>query len=170
MARLLKSDGGAPEAANGRRRGEDPVKTSSKGFTLVELLIVVAIIGIIASIAIPNLLNAVDKGKQKRTMADMRSISTGVESYAVENVNYPIAATNVALRAAVEPVYMKLMPMTDGWSNAYQIDSTASAYTILSPGKDGAGNNCTAGTTSTFNDEICVVGGIFQRYPIGIQQ
>jgi general secretion pathway protein G len=56
-------------------------KRNQKGFTLIELLIVVAIIGIIAAIAIPNLLNAIDRGKQKRTMADLRSIGTAVESY-----------------------------------------------------------------------------------------
>ena len=55
------------------------------GFTLIELLIVVAIIGIIAAIVIPNLLNAVDRSKQKRTMADMRSVGTACESYSVDN-------------------------------------------------------------------------------------
>ena len=59
------------------------------GFTLIELLIVVAIIGIIAAIAIPNLLNAIDRGKQKRTMADIRSVGTAVESYAVDVNFYP---------------------------------------------------------------------------------
>ena len=48
------------------------MRRKDKGFTLIELLIVVAIIGIIAAIAIPNLLNAIDRGKQKRTMADLR--------------------------------------------------------------------------------------------------
>ena len=73
------------------------LKRDSKGFTLIELLIVVAIIGIIAAIAIPNLLNAIDRGKQKRTMADMRSIGTAMESFAVDNNVYPVAATPAAL-------------------------------------------------------------------------
>ena len=49
-----------------RRRGQ-------KGFTLIELLIVVAIIGIIAAILIPNLLDALQKAKQKRTVGDIRA-------------------------------------------------------------------------------------------------
>ena len=68
---------------------------NSKGFTLIELLIVVAIIGIIAAIAIPNLLNAIDRGKQKRTMADLRSMGTSIEEYSIDNNFYP-DATDVA--------------------------------------------------------------------------
>src|SRR5438093_3958648 len=59
------------------------------GFTLIKLQIVIAIIGILAAIAIPNLLSAVQRGKQKRTMADMRSLATAIEAYAVDNNVYP---------------------------------------------------------------------------------
>ena len=69
-----------------------------KGFTLIELLIVVAIIGIIAAIAIPNLLNAINRGRQKRTMADLRSLATAIESYQVDFNFYPkVASTTMVL-------------------------------------------------------------------------
>jgi type II secretion system protein G len=146
------------------------MKRTSRGFTLVELLIVVAIIGMIAAIAIPNLLNAVDKGKQKRTMSDMRAIGTAIESYAVDNAVYPIAANMVAVKALIDPYLIKNIPLTDGWAHPIQEASTATAYTIYSLGKDGTGSNCATGTTSNFNEEICFVGGQFTRFPAGPQQ
>jgi general secretion pathway protein G len=147
------------------------LKRDSKGFTLIELLIVVAIIGIIAAIAIPNLLNAIDRGKQKRTMADMRSVGTGIESYAVDNNVYPVATAATGLKAIIEAgAYMKIMPTTDGWSNTFLIASARTDYTLYSAGKDGTGTTCTSGTTTTFNDQICFINGQFLRYPAGSQQ
>ena len=147
------------------------LKRDSKGFTLIELLIVVAIIGIIAAIAIPNLLNAIDRGKQKRTMADMRSIGTAVESYAVDNNVYPAVNTVAALQTIVQAgAYMKNMPLADGWSHDFVVVATPVDYTINSTGKDGIDGTCAAGTTTTFNDQICFVGGQFLRYPAGSQQ
>ena len=146
------------------------MRTTPRGFTLIELLIVVAIIGIIAAIAIPNLLNAIDKGKQKRTMSDLRAIGTAVESYAVDNTNYPVAASVPAIKAVIDPVFFNAMPLLDGWSNAFQADSGSTSYTLFSHGKDGTGTNCPPGVTTNFNDEICFVNGRFQRYPSGPQQ
>ena len=148
------------------------LKRDSKGFTLIELLIVVAIIGIIAAIAIPNLLNAIDRGKQKRTMADMRSLGTAVESYAVDNNVYPVVSTAAALKTIVETgAYIKSMPTADGWSNTFQVASVATQYTLFSTGKDTTdGSSCAAGTTSLFTDEICFINGQFLRYPAGSQQ
>jgi type II secretion system protein G len=141
----------------------------SKGFTLIELLIVVAIIGIIAAIAIPNLLNAIDRGKQKRTMADLRSIGTAVESYAVDANVYPVANSAATLQAVVQPIYIKTMPLNDGWNNVFAVDSIATQYTLSSNGKDGIATSCAAGQTNLFIDDICFVNGQFIRYPQGSQ-
>ena len=143
---------------------------NQKGFTLIELLIVVAIIGIIAAIAIPNLLNAIDRGKQKRTMADLRSIGTAVESYAVDSNVYPVATTANALSLVVEPIYIKSMPEEDGWGYTFQVNSAAVEYTLYSFGKDGTGTDCASLQTSTFADQICFINGQFTRYPEGAQQ
>jgi len=145
-----------------------------KGFTLIELLIVVAIIGIIAAIAIPNLLNAIDRGKQKRTMADMRSLGTSVESYAVDNNFYPKGMVSVAAAGVsthVAPIYIKVVPTTDGWNNAWDVDSTAtgSQYTITSPAKDGTQGTQTGGQTGDFNCDILFANGQFFQWPQGTQ-
>src|SRR5436309_12600716 len=92
-------------------------RSSNKGFTLIELLIVVAIIGIIAAIAIPNLLNAIQRGKQKRTMSDLRSIGTAIESYQVDN-GFPPGTTSGAVSTispVLEPTFIKVLPTKDAW-------------------------------------------------------
>ncbi|MDX1972511.1 MAG: prepilin-type N-terminal cleavage/methylation domain-containing protein [Candidatus Sumerlaeia bacterium] len=66
---------------------KDPLQKS--GFTLIELLIVVAIIAILAAIAVPNFLEAQTRSKVSRTLADIRTMRTALESYAVDYNKYP---------------------------------------------------------------------------------
>lgn len=154
-----------------------------KGFTLIELLIVVAIIGIIAAIAIPNLLNAIQRGKQKRTMADMRSIGTAVEAYAVDADMYPAGGSPVVVIISdLEPVYIKKLPTKDAWRNELEyvsgsVSPTGTSnpapqeYTIESFGKDGINESRVfRGATTNFNNDIVFSQGSFISFPEGIQQ
>jgi general secretion pathway protein G len=143
-----------------------------RGFTLIELLIVVAIIGIIAAIAIPNLLNAINRGRQKRSMADMRSIATAVEAYAVDMSFYPKgAATAPALETHISPTYLKNMPDCDGWRRVWSVtvDTSGQTYTLTSPGRNGSFETAVAGTTTDFDCDIIYSSGVFILYPEGIQ-
>jgi general secretion pathway protein G len=163
------------------------MKRNSKGFTLIELLIVVAIIGIIVAIAIPNLLNAIQRAKQKRSMADMRSAGTAAEAYAVDFNHYPAAAgyslpsglttpTNTfgapgaLFNKVVAPTYIRLLPITDGWQSYFLYGTVQTAYVIESLGKNGAQDTLVGGETSNFNDDIYFTNGQFVQYPAGAQR
>ncbi len=153
------------------------IRLKKKGFTLIELLIVVAIIGIIAAIAIPNLLNAIQRGRQKRTMADMRAIGTAVEAYAVDNNRYPAGGSPIsAIASVVEPRYIRALPRLDAWQ--FEFDYTSGGpvaadpqtYTIESYGKNGSDEPYFIGATTDFNNDIIFSNGTFVEYPEGSQK
>jgi general secretion pathway protein G len=143
---------------------------------LAGFFVLIAIIGIIAAIAIPNLLNAIQRGKQKRTMADMRSIATACEAYAVDNEMYPDAKSITELKPYLVPEYIRTIPEKDGWERAFQYqawkaDETQkgpTSYMIVSLGKDGTadGENYYEGvSTTSFNNDIVFSDGTFWQYP-----
>jgi len=158
-----------------------------RGFTLIELMIVVMIIGIIAAIAIPNLILAVERAKQKRTMSDMRSLATAWESRSVETGRYNASGAMVAgidqvvdinaLGTALSPTYIRAMPKVDGWGHpleaytnlAWGHGTNASAYALISPGRDGRfAARPTTGATTNFDCDIVYSNGTFIAYPEGV--
>jgi len=60
-------------------------KTTRRGFTLVEIMIVVAIIALLASIAVPNFLRARKRAQATRILEDLRQIDSATDEYAIEN-------------------------------------------------------------------------------------
>ncbi len=96
--------------------------------------------GMVAAIAIPNMLNAVERGRTKRSMADMRSMATSMEAYAVDNDHYPPLQGWVdpgALAAVVSPTYIRTVPAIDGWDHPYKVFSDGQHYAIVSAGPNG---------------------------------
>jgi prepilin-type N-terminal cleavage/methylation domain-containing protein len=73
-------------------------------FTLIELLIVVAIIAILAAIAVPNLLEAQTRSKVSRAQSDLRTIATALEAYFTDNNRYP--------PSTLVPRFARLIPLT----------------------------------------------------------
>ena len=136
-----------------------------KGFTLVELLIVVAIIGIIVVVVVPLLYDAVQRGKQKRTMHDMRTIATGLEAYNVDYSSYP---NNII---TIEQNYLRATPRNDGWGQEWVYDTFSESrfYSLSSGGRDGGGHATIPGITNDFDDSITIVNGRFYSYPAGYQ-
>src|ERR1041384_7121354 len=72
------------------------IRNRQKGFTLIELLIVIAIIGIIAALLIPNFLDALQKAKQKRTVADVRNTGTAMFSWLTDQVGAAAAGASAS--------------------------------------------------------------------------
>lgn len=97
------------------------------GFTLIELLIVVAIIAILAAIAIPNFLAAQTRSKVARTLGEYKTITTGLESYYVDNNDYPPTRRPYYMTTPV--AYISSMPKSP-WKEVYLWATTPEFTTI----------------------------------------
>jgi len=97
-----------------------------------------------------------DTDKMGRTAADMRTIGTASEAYAVDNRRYADADSIVALAVRLEPTYVNKVPYEDGWGNRFLVASGGRDYEIRSIGPDGIANNF---------DDIVYSNGEFTQYP-----
>lgn len=152
---------------------------SRGGFSLIELLITVMLIGIIAAIAIPSLISAIHRAKQKKTVGDMRNIGTAMEEY-IADESSPVAGTGTAgailKQPYFEPFYIKFSQDRDGWGNEIRYTETgafgsggAYSYSIYSYGRNGLDNLAASlgeYDTKSFHFDIYFSDGRFSCVPM----
>jgi general secretion pathway protein G len=163
---------------------------SSAGFSFIELLLIVALIGIITTILIPNLMDALHKSLQKRTVADMHAIATGMMSFYTDMHGGAAAGNRVYLKDydpiahgevsdMLVPMYIDHLPLRDAWHNDYDyyFGKTTEeygyelAFGIRSRGRSGEADNVayTWGSfdPTLYDHDILWLDGLFVTWPEG---
>lgn len=122
-------------------------KLGQQGFTLIEILVVVVIIGILGAVIVPNLLSRPDQARITAAETDLRVLSSALDMYRLDNYHYP--STDQGLEALVRRPsgfpeaknwnpdgYIKDLP-ADPWNSPYVYERDGSAFKLFSYGADG---------------------------------
>lgn len=128
------------------RRKTKRILQEQLGFTLIELMIVIIIIGLLSSLVAPKFFGKVDKAKVKTTKAQIELLGTALDSFRLDNGRYPTTQEGLeALRTKPEnldtwdgPYLPKKVPM-DAWEREFQYSSPGEngPYDLFSFGRDG---------------------------------
>lgn len=168
-----------------------------RGFTLIELLVVVAIIGIVAVILVPNLLDALQKAKQKKTVGTIRDVGMAWFSWMTDEVSSAAAGSNQfdysglvtvpvgdltsLLIPATGARYASSVPKKDSWGNPFDyaaaadISSASQGIAVRSWGRDAQEgptmNPYPMGpfVVTHYAEDIVWSDGFFVRYPAGVE-
>ena len=125
------------------------VRRTARGFTLIEIMVVVVILGILATLVAPAILGKVDDARIAKAQQDIRALETALDLYRLDNYKYP--STDQGLEALVtkpdDPAVKNWKPggyikqlMNDPWGNEYlylEPGTHGQAFDLWTMGADG---------------------------------
>lgn len=123
-------------------------RTDQAGFTLIEIMVVVFILGLLITLVAPRILGRTDEARQTKAAADIKKIEQALHLYKLDNGLYP--TTDQGLEALVAPPTTGVLPRrwnpdgylskvpSDPWDLPYLFQSDGTNFVIFSYGADGA--------------------------------
>jgi general secretion pathway protein G len=130
------------------RRGVSTIRAVSQpGFTLIEIMVVVFILGLLVTLVAPKILGRTDEAKRTKAAADLRAIEQALHLYKLDNGSYPTTDQGVKAlvtkpESGIIPArwnpegYLEKVPV-DPWGHLYLYLSNGERYTLKSLGADG---------------------------------
>jgi general secretion pathway protein G len=165
-------------------------RSQTKGFTAVELIVIVTIVGLIFIVLLPFYLDSLEKAKQRKTMANINSIGKAMMNWITDQAGAAAAGastteimdldnfksvTHDELDAIMVPVYLANVPQSDGWGSdlGYYMKvlnfNDADALAVRSPGKGGVWDGDTYSMapfiSTDYKQDIVWADGLFVRWP-----
>ncbi|QCR34817.1 type II secretion system major pseudopilin GspG [Nissabacter sp. SGAir0207] len=120
--------------------------STQRGFTLMELMVVIVILGILAALVVPNLMGNKERADQQKAVSDIVALENALDMYKLDNHRYP--TTEQGLEALVSKPEISPVPANyrqDGYIKRLPADPWGNDYMLLSPGDHGAVDLFSAG-------------------------
>ena len=115
--------------------------TTAAGFTLIEILVVMAIIGMLAVMVAPNIFNQQAGAQRDAALSQISALEAALDTYRLDVGQYPDSleglVENDSDRAAWNGPYLRRAVPMDPWGNEYVYDSDGRGFTLVSYGPDG---------------------------------
>ena len=110
----------------------------TKGFTLIEIMVVVVILGILAAIVVPNIIDRPDAAREAKARQDIKAVDSALKLYRLDNYRYP--STEQGLAALVEKPNSQPEPRnwkSGGYLDRVPTDPWGNVYHYRNPGQHG---------------------------------